>query len=43
MNNQEDLYTYQEGTTSVWNLQENINPILIDNLELSENLFGENN
>tara|TARA_B100000287_G_scaffold74364_1_gene66129 strand:+ start:729 stop:2954 length:2226 start_codon:yes stop_codon:yes gene_type:complete len=42
INNQEDLYTYQEGTTSVWNLPENLNPILDDSY-FDINVFGENN
>ena len=44
VHNQEDMYTYQEGTTSVWNLPENISPFL--NMEFNlptYNLFGENN
>lgn len=42
INNQEDLYTYQDGFTSVWNLPENLNPIL-DNSYFDINVFGENN
>ena len=45
INNRDDAYTFQEGTTSVWNLQENISPFLnIDfNLPLNEKLFQEKN
>jgi len=42
INNQEDLYTYQDGFTSVWNLPENLNPILDDSY-FDINVFGENN
>jgi len=42
INNQEDLYTYQDGFTSVWNLPENLNPILDDSY-FDTNVFGENN
>ena len=42
--NQDDLYTYQDGTTSVWNLPENISPYLDMEFEVPvTNLFGENN
>ena len=42
--NQDDIYTYQEGTTSVWNLPENISPFLDMEFDLPvNNLFGENN
>lgn len=43
INNQEDLYTYQEGTTSVWNRPENLNPIYDDSDFATINVFGENN
>jgi len=41
---QDDIYAYQEGTTSVWDLPENISPFLTDGLEadFSLNLFGDN-
>ena len=42
--NQDDMYTYQEGTTSVWNLPENLSPFLDMEFDLPvNNLFGENN
>jgi len=41
---QDDIYAYQEGTTSPWDLPENISPFLTDGLEadFSLNLFGDN-
>ena len=42
--NQDDMYTYQDGTTSVWNLPENVSPFLDMEFNLATyNLFGENN
>ena len=42
--NQDDIYTYQDGTTSVWNLPENVSPFLDMEFNLATyNLFGENN
>ena len=42
--NQDDMYTYQDGTTSVWNLPENLSPFLDMEFDLPvNNLFGENN
>ncbi len=42
--NQDDMYTYQDGTTSVWNLQENLSPFIDMEFDLPvNNLFGENN
>ena len=40
--NQDDLFTYQENSSSVWDLPENISPFLIDDLEFDLNLFGDN-
>tara|TARA_Y100000401_G_scaffold44756_1_gene34296 strand:+ start:559 stop:2772 length:2214 start_codon:yes stop_codon:yes gene_type:complete len=40
--NQDDLFTYQENSSSVWDLPENISPFLIDDLEFDLNLLGDN-
>jgi len=42
VNNQDDIYNYQDGFPSVWNLPENINPVLNAQFD-TVNLFGENN